>query len=107
MVSKKDPLRVSRDSLGLFGEEPGGAFAESKERSPNGAAEKARRRRRRAQSEGMLRQRLDGRWEGRISLGWRDGKRLRRSYYGGTQAEVIEKAGQSAQRLPAWTAGRE
>jgi integrase len=39
----------------------------------------------------MLRQRLDGRWEGRISLGWHDGKRLRRSYNGATQAEVIEK----------------
>jgi len=49
------------------------------------------RTRRRGHNEGLVRQRSDGRWEGRISLGWRDGRRLQRSYYGETQAEVLEK----------------
>jgi integrase len=51
----------------------------------------SKRNRRRGSSEGLVHQRNDGRWEGRISLGWRDGKRLRRSYYGATQAEVLDK----------------
>jgi len=49
------------------------------------------RSKRRGQGEGSISQRDDGRWEGRLSLGWRDGKRLRRSYYGDTQAEVVDK----------------
>ena len=38
---------------------------------------------------GSIRQRPDGRWEGRVSLG-RDGsgKRLSKSFYGDTQKEV-------------------
>jgi integrase len=55
------------------------------------ASGERKRGRRRAQSEGLVRERSDGRWEGRISLGWRDGRRLQRSYYGATQAEVLSK----------------
>ncbi len=45
---------------------------------------------------GSIRQRPDGRWEGRISLG-RDGggKRVSKSFYGSTQKEVAEKIRQA------------
>jgi len=52
---------------------------------------KRKRGRRRGQGEGLVRQRSDGRWEGRLSLGWREGKRVRRCYYGTTQAEVLDR----------------
>lgn len=42
----------------------------------------------RGQNEGSIFQRGDGRWEARISLGWQNGKRIRRSFYGATMAEV-------------------
>ena len=44
--------------------------------------------RRRNASEGSIFQRSDGRWEARISLGWLNGKRVRRSFYGSTMAKV-------------------
>lgn len=49
---------------------------------------------------GSIRQRPDGRWEGRVSLG-RDGsgKRLSKSFYGDTQKEVAEKIRQAAAQL--------
>ena len=49
---------------------------------------------------GSIRQRPDGRWEGRVSLG-RDGsgKRLSKSFYGDTQKEVAEKIRQAAIRI--------
>jgi integrase len=50
---------------------------------------------RRGAGEGLVRQRGDGRWEGRLSLGWNGGKRIRRSYFGATQAEVVEKLNQA------------
>ena len=41
---------------------------------------------------GSIRQRPDGRWEGRISLGFDGaGKRIQKSFYGDTQKEVAEK----------------
>ncbi len=46
---------------------------------------------RRGAGEGLVRQRADGRWEGRLSLGWRDGKRVRRSFFAMTQVEVLDK----------------
>lgn len=49
--------------------------------------------RKRANGQGMIRQRKDGSWEGRISIG-RDpgtGKLLQKSFYGKTQAEVRKK----------------
>jgi integrase len=48
-------------------------------------------RKRRGHGEGSIWQRADGRWEGRIDLGWQDGKRVRRSVYGDTQADVVEQ----------------
>lgn len=49
---------------------------------------------------GSIRQRPDGRWEGRISLG-RDGsgKRVSKSFYGSSQKEVAEKIRAAAAQL--------
>ncbi len=47
--------------------------------------------RRRGSGEGLVRERADGRWEGRLSLGWEGGKRKTKSYFAPTQAEVIDK----------------
>jgi integrase len=49
------------------------------------------RRRRRGHGEGTIFQRSDGRWEGKIDLGWKDGRRVRKSYYAETRGEVQEK----------------
>lgn len=46
---------------------------------------------RRGQGEGSLYQRKDGRWAATLDLGWRDGKRIRRSLYAPTRREVVEK----------------
>lgn len=46
---------------------------------------------RHGRGEGTIRKRPDGRWEAKIDLGYRDGKRVRRSFYGGTRAEVAAK----------------
>ncbi len=46
----------------------------------------------RANNEGTIRQRPDGTWEGRFSVGYSaQGKRVRRSVYGGSQEEVTRK----------------
>jgi integrase len=45
----------------------------------------------RAQREGSVYQRRDGRWVGVIHVGWLNGKRQRKSYYGRTQREVVAK----------------
>jgi integrase len=45
----------------------------------------------RPNGEGGIRKRPDGRWESTISVGWEDGKRQRRSFYGRTQQEVLAK----------------
>ncbi len=49
---------------------------------------------------GSIRQRSDGRWEGRISLG-RDGsgKRVQKSFYGETQEEVAKKIRQATAQI--------
>ena len=47
--------------------------------------------RKRASGEGAIRQRPDGLWEARVTVGWVDGKRIRRSVYGRTQREVLDK----------------
>ena len=46
---------------------------------------------RRGQGEGTLYQRPDGKWMAQLDLGWRDGKRVRRSLYAQTRREVVEK----------------
>jgi integrase len=48
-------------------------------------------RKRRGRGEGGIRLRPDGRWEASIDRGWKDGKRDRRCFYGGTRADVAEK----------------
>jgi integrase len=46
---------------------------------------------RRGRGDGAVYQRTDGRWEGRVDLGWEDGRRRRKSVYGETQQEVQVK----------------
>jgi len=46
---------------------------------------------RRGRGEGSIVQRSDGRWCGRIDLGWENGKRKRKAYYGRTRREVADK----------------
>jgi len=46
---------------------------------------------RRGKGEGTIVKRADGRWEGRIDLGYIEGKRVRKSVYGRTRREVQEK----------------
>jgi integrase len=53
---------------------------------------------RRSRGDGAVFQRADGRWEGRLDLGWQDGKRRRKFVYGRTKAEVLTKL-REAQRL--------
>jgi len=49
-------------------------------------------RKRRGRGEGLIRERDDGIWEARVSLGYdNDGKRISRSVYGKTKGEVQEK----------------
>lgn len=45
----------------------------------------------RGQNEGSIYQRADGRWCAVLNLGWQDGKRKRKSFYGDSAADVREK----------------
>jgi integrase len=47
--------------------------------------------RKRNAGEGSIFQRADRRWCGQIDLGWRDGKRIRKTVYGTTADAVLEK----------------
>src|SRR5271156_2595090 len=47
--------------------------------------------RKRNAGEGSIFQRADGRWCAQIDLGWQDGQRLRKSFYGATQEAVQAK----------------
>ena len=49
------------------------------------------RNKRRDQKEGSIFRRRDGRWCAILSLGWENGRRRRKSYYGTTAAEVQEQ----------------
>lgn len=46
---------------------------------------------RRGQGEGSIHRRQDGRWAAVIDLGWSDGKRRRKFFYGRTRREVADK----------------
>jgi hypothetical protein len=46
--------------------------------------------RKRGMNEGGIHHRADGRWEARLSLGWQDGKRVRKGYFAATRAEVAK-----------------
>ena len=66
--------------------------------------------RRRGRGEGSIVQRADGRWMGRVDLGWRDGKRRRKSLYGRTRQQVssaITKALRAAEEGTLLTDGRQ
>ena len=43
---------------------------------------------RRGNNEGSIYKRADGRWAAVINLGWQDGKRKRKTFYGRTRREV-------------------
>src|SRR5438105_2929219 len=45
----------------------------------------------RGQNEGSIYQRNDGRWCATVNVGWVNGKRLRKSYYGTTRKDVQEQ----------------
>src|SRR5258707_12639632 len=45
---------------------------------------------RRGRGEGSIVQRHDGRWMGRVDLGWRDGKRRTKTIYGRTRRTVAD-----------------
>jgi integrase len=46
---------------------------------------------RRGRGEGSITQRPDGRWVARVDLGWEDGKRQRKAFYGRTRREAAAK----------------
>jgi integrase len=50
-----------------------------------------KRKSKRGVREGTIRERPDGRWEGRVLLGYQRGKRVRPSVYGSTREEVQDK----------------
>jgi integrase len=49
------------------------------------------KRTRRGHNEGTIYQRSDGRWEAKLNVGWRGGKRHRKCFYGTTRTEVAKK----------------
>jgi Phage integrase, N-terminal SAM-like domain len=46
---------------------------------------------RRGRGEGNITERNDGRWMARVDLGWKDGKRRYKAYYGKTRSAVAKK----------------
>ena len=64
---------------------------------------------RRANGEGSLRRRKDGRWECTFMVGWQDdGRRKTKSFYGLSQEEVLKKAREwKARCTPAMIATKE
>jgi integrase len=46
---------------------------------------------RRGRGEGSIVQRADGRWMGRVDLGWREGKRRTKAVYGRTRRAVADR----------------
>lgn len=46
---------------------------------------------RRGRGEGSVTRLGDGRWQARVDLGWQDGRRVRKAFYGRTRQEVLEK----------------
>ena len=59
----------------------------------------AQRKGKRGTREGTIRQRVDGRWEGRVLLGYRNGKPYRPSFYGATRKAVQEKLHKALQKF--------
>lgn len=59
----------------------------------------SKKKQNRGHNEGSIFQRKDGRWEARMTLGWKDGKLQRKSFYGKTRSEVHEKLQRAMQDL--------
>jgi integrase len=59
---------------------------------------------RRGQGEGSIFQRKDGRWQATLDLGWRGGKRIRRSYYRKTRKAAHDALRQALRELEAGVA---
>jgi len=57
------------------------------------------KQRRRGRGEGSISQRADGRWQGRIDLGWKDGRRHRKYVYGVTKADVRDRMGRAIREV--------
>lgn len=55
--------------------------------------------RRRGNGEGTIRKRADGRWEGRLQVGMKDGKPSLRYFYGNTRREVAEQLTEAQKEL--------
>ena len=55
--------------------------------------------RRRGMNEGTIFERKDGRWVGVLSLGWKNGKRVRKSFYGASAAAVQDKIAEAKNEL--------
>lgn len=53
----------------------------------------------RGNAEGSISKRRDGRWEARVSLGYADGRRQRRAFYGKSRQEVARKLGRAQRAL--------
>ena len=53
---------------------------------------------RRGRGEGSITKRSDGRWMAQADLGWQDGKRRRKAFYGRTKREVQEKLREALHR---------
>ena len=54
---------------------------------------------RRGKGEGSVTRRPNGRWMGQADVGWKDGKRLRKTVYGRTKREVQDKLREIVQRM--------
>ena len=64
------------------------------------AKKKAVKRTRRANNEGSIFQRSDGRWGGALTMGYdENGKIIRKTIYGKTQAEVVKKLSEISGRM--------
>ena len=48
-------------------------------------------RRKRGQNEGSIYKLSDGRWRAAVSVGWKDGKRVRKTFIAATRTAVAEK----------------
>jgi len=54
---------------------------------------------RRGRGEGAISLRPDGRWQGAVQVGWKNGKRWRKFYYGATRAEVRDAIAQAIREV--------
>jgi integrase len=60
---------------------------------------KERKKRRRARGEGSIFLRADGRFAASVSVGYRHGKRVRKTFYGKTQAAVLDQLTKARREL--------